>query len=76
MDYLTQNNIDALKFKQYASTATLNKNIVKGVTSLQDYIILDGIDLASFTDTYLADMKELSKNTKYASILDAYLNKK
>ncbi len=76
MTYLSQNKVVTDRFQQYFKAAILNKPINKTTNASSDYVVLQGNDLATFTNAYLADMKEISKDPGTAALLDAYLNKK
>ena len=74
MIFLTKNNIASEKFQQYFTTATLNKAVNKTANAATDYVVLQGIDLSTFTNAYLANMKEVTKDPQVASLIVAYLH--
>ncbi|MEI6598193.1 MAG: hypothetical protein WCL22_04045 [bacterium] len=74
MNFLLINNIDATKFQQYFKNAITNKPVIKAANVINDYVVLQGNDLSTFTTAYLADMVALTKDPKVASLLVAYLH--
>jgi len=74
MNFLLKNNIDATKFQQYFKNAITNKPVIKAANVINDYVVLQGNDLSTFTTAYLADMVALTKDPKVASLLVAYLH--
>jgi hypothetical protein len=76
MNFLDKNKISSTSFRNFAAPPQLNKTINRGATTDQDYIVLEGDELKSFTDAYISDMKILSKDPNIAPLLDLYLNKK